>query len=263
MTVGSLSRFQHDFARALLAESGAPISLSAIAAQPGFAVYRNTVMKGCVDALQGNFPAVTRLVGEEWMRAAAAIYARAHPPSDPRLMLYGDGFADFLETFEPARELPYLPGVARLDYGWCEAHIARDEIALSGAALAALAPETLASTMLRPHPAARWSWFEDGPIATIWNANRSSDDADADLSHIEWRGDGVLITRPIGQVKQVLVDRAVCVFLDACRAGATVEQAAAATLAADAHVDLAKLMALLIEAGAFAAPPTRTEEVES
>ena len=33
--------------------------------QPAFAVYRNTVMKACIDALQANYPAVTRLVSEE------------------------------------------------------------------------------------------------------------------------------------------------------------------------------------------------------
>jgi hypothetical protein len=259
MVAGALSRFQHDFVHVLFAETGATSSVSAIAAQPGFAVYRNTVTKSCVDALQANFPAVTRLVGEEWMRAAAAIYVRAYPPRDPRLVIYGDTFGDFLETFEPARELPYLPGVARLDRYWREAHVARDETTLAGAALAGLAPEALARTILRPHPAARWAWFDCDPIATIWSANRSSDEASADLSDLEWCGDGVLITRPAGQVLHVLVDRAVCVFLDACRAGAAVVQAAAASLAADTRVDFTKLMALLIEAGAFSALTTWKE----
>ena len=263
MISGPLSRFQSDFARALFEGPGATSSVSAIAAQPGFAVYRNTVTKGCVDALQANFPAVTRLVGEEWMRAAAAIYVRAHPPRDPRLMLYGDGYADFLDTFEHARELPYLPGVARLDYAWCQAHVARDDTTLAGSALTALAPDALARAVLRPHPAACWVWFDSDPIATIWSANRASDDANVDLSDIEWRGDGVLITRPVGEVMHVLIDRAACVFLDACRAGGTVEQAAAASLAADPQVDFAKLMAVLIEAGAFAGLCTRTEEHQS
>jgi hypothetical protein len=34
------------------------------ARQPGFAVYRNTVLKGCIDALQANYPTVHALVGD-------------------------------------------------------------------------------------------------------------------------------------------------------------------------------------------------------
>jgi fatty-acyl-CoA synthase len=40
----------------------------------------NTVMKGCVDALQANYPTIERLVGEEWFRAAAACHARKISP---------------------------------------------------------------------------------------------------------------------------------------------------------------------------------------
>jgi membrane-bound lytic murein transglycosylase B len=57
-------------------------TVASLARRPGFAVLRNTVRKACVDALQANFPAVTRLVGDEWMRAAAARFA-VEPPSDP------------------------------------------------------------------------------------------------------------------------------------------------------------------------------------
>ena len=84
VTRGSLRRFQDDFARALLepeVDADAESAVAALARQPGFAVYRNTVLKGCIDALQANYPAVARLVGEEWFRAAAAIYARANLPA--------------------------------------------------------------------------------------------------------------------------------------------------------------------------------------
>lgn len=63
---GTLARFQDDFVQSLLApQSDMPSTLRTLTLQPGFAVYRNTVMKGCIDALQANFPAVLRPVGEE------------------------------------------------------------------------------------------------------------------------------------------------------------------------------------------------------
>ncbi len=128
---GPLQRFQDEFARALLVEdcaaAGIAPEIARLAAQPAFAVYRNTVMKGCIDALQANYPSIARLVGEEWFRAAAALYARSNLPRHPTLADYGADFVGFLAAFAPAADLPYLPGVARLDRFWTEAHTAHDE----------------------------------------------------------------------------------------------------------------------------------------
>jgi len=97
----ALTRFQDGFTQALLApvaddDAGLTPEIAALARQPGFAVYRNTVMKGCIDALQANYPSVARLVGEEWFRAAATMFARERLPAQATLMYYGDAFAEFL-----------------------------------------------------------------------------------------------------------------------------------------------------------------------
>jgi Putative DNA-binding domain len=250
---GRLLRFQDEFARALLAEdstaAGFDPEIARLAAQPAFAVYRNTVMKGCIDALQANYPSIARLVGDEWFRAAAAIYARANLPRHPTLADYGADFADFLAAFAPAAELSYLPGVARLDRFWTEAHTARDEAPLDAAAVARLAPEALARTVLRPHASARWAWFDAPPIVTIWRRNRYPEEADD--RELEWRGEGVLIVRPGGAVEHVELDAGTCSFLDSCAARRTLAGAAAAALAVSAETDLVRLMAQLLQAGAF------------
>lgn len=255
-----LQSFQDDFADALMAPADVvPHSpqIAALARQPGFAVYRNTVMTGCIDALQANYPAVARLVGEEWFRAAAAIYSRAHLPLHPSLLDHGRGFAEFLAGFEPARELAYLADVARLDRCWTEAHIAADAAPVAAAAVARLTTDELAAAVLQPHPAARWAWFAEAPIMTIWARNRSSTsamgdgDADNDAPEIAWHGEGALITRPLAQVEWVGMTAAGCAFLDACAHGATVAAAAAAALEIDPHADLAQLMAITLRAGTF------------
>jgi hypothetical protein len=262
-TPGTLARFQDGFVAALLAPGRAPApEIAALAAQPAFAVYRNTVMKGCIDALQANYPAVARLTGEEWFRAAAAIYMREAPPSAPMLLDYGAGFAEFLTRFEPAAEMPYLPGVARLDRLWSEAHGAAGEDALDPALVASLAPAALAATVLRPHAAARWAWFADAPIYAIWSRNRARDASDAEL---EWRAEGALLVRPRDAVEWAALDAAGCAFLDVCAAGGPLAAAAAAALEAQGDTDLARLMSILLAAGAFSGmsrldEPTCTEE---
>jgi hypothetical protein len=254
----ALRRFQDEFARALAgAEAAFSPAIARLAAQPAFVVYRNTVMKGCIDALQANYPSVARLVGEEWFRAAAAIYAQANLPRHPTLLDYGADLADFLATFAPAAELPYLAGVARLDRFWTEAHVAPDEAPVDAAAVARLSPGELARTVLRPHASARWAWFDSEPIATIWRRNRYPDGADD--GELEWHGEGVLIVRPEAAVAHAEIDAATCAFLDACAAGLILADAAAAALAVRAEADLARLMAALLDAGAFGALQVQEE----
>ncbi len=245
----ALANFQDGFARALLDTTyPARADIAELMAQPAFAVYRNTVMKGCIDALQANYPAVTRLVGEEWMRAAAAVYVRESLPQQPMLLQYGAGFAAFLARFEPAANLPYLPGVAQLDRYWTETHVASDEPLLDGTAIALHAASNCSRVRLQPHAAARWAWFDDAPIYTIWSRNRSDHPADTDL---DWRPEGALLTRPRDTVQWVALDHTGCVFLDACAAGGTIADAAQAVIDEQGNVDLVRLTTTLLEAGAF------------
>ncbi len=240
----ALHAFQHAFAHALR-HGGHD---GPLARQRGFAVYRNTVMKGCIDGLHANYPAVARLVGDDWFRAAAAEYVRAHPPHDVRLMLYGEDFGPFLARFAPAAELPYLPDVARLDRSWSEAHVAADAPALQPADLASLPEQALSALTLTPHPAARWHWFDDAPIHTLWSSNRQGEPMPPDLA---WRGEGALLTRPHGAVQDEPISRATCAFLDACAAHQRLPQAIGAALNAEPATDVSALLAQLMTAGAL------------
>jgi hypothetical protein len=249
---GALGAFQDDFRAALYGAVPRHAQVAALAQQAGFAVYRNTVIKAGIDALEANFPTVTRLVGRDWLRAAAAIHVHETPPADARLLYYGAGFAAFLEHFEPARALPYLADVARLDRSWIEVHAALDQTSLAATALAGLAPEQWAGLVLHPLAAARWHWFEAQPAYTIWRINREARDMPPDLP---WIGEGALLLRTHDQVNWRGLDAGACAFLDACAAGQCVEDAAQAALHAQPECDLARLLADLLGAGVFAAAP--------
>lgn len=252
--MSGLAAFQEQFARALLdAEAPPGDAVRALCVQPGIAVYRNTVFKACIDALQASYPGVARLVGEEWFRAAAAEFVRANPPRVPMLHEYGEEFPAFVAGLESARELPYLYAVARLDWLWAQCHAARGGEALGAARIAALATADLGDLRLRPHAAARWAWFDEVPARTIWSRNRIADAGEA--RDMLWRGEGVLLTRPAAAVEWRALERAECRFLDACAEGRMLSEAAAAALQGDPTVDLSAAMARFLDAGAFAAEP--------
>lgn len=246
----SLSHFQDAFAGALYGADANHPSIASLIAQPGFSVYRNNVVKSCIDALQANFPTVEQLVGTDWFRAAAAIYVRRSPPSDPRLLLYGGTFAEFIETFEPAQALPYLANVARLDRLWTDVHTARDEAGIDVTSMASLAPEQLGQMTLPLRASVRWQWFAGQPAYTIWRCNRETIDTPGQL---DWSGEGALLTRPAGAVMWQPLGPGGCAFLDACAASKTLDEAAHNALDAQPSLDFTQLLGDLITAGVFAA----------
>ena len=268
--MSALAEYQQAFGAALFTHAGQdatsdadaaavqmPAWLARLEAQPGFAVHRNTVMKGCVDALEANFPAVARLVGPEWMQAASAVFARGELPGGPMLLDYGATFPAFLSAFEPAAGLPWLPAVAALDQAWTESHAAADAPVLRADALHAIEPALLLEGRLRLHPAARWRWCADAPASALWSRNRvdagdmQQQDAAAEDARIEWRPEGTLLTRPFEAVLHRWIDGPAIAFLDACDTGCTLGDAALAAMEADPAVDMATLIGVLIGAGTF------------
>ena len=239
--VDSLAAFQRCFAASLLAEPDT-VALDAVAAQPGFAVYRNTVMRGALDALAANFPTVLQLVGVEWFERAATDFARSHLPREGSLAAYGKDFADVIESLATADGLPYLAGVARLDRAWTEAHLAADAPVLAAASVAGLSPQALLEAVLVPHPSARWMSFAALPAFTIWRRHRESLPLEDDMV---WQDESGLVVRPSGEVVWLAIDASAAAFLSACAQRLSFAEAADRT---DGAVGC---LPTLVAAGAF------------
>ncbi|WP_374570551.1 putative DNA-binding domain-containing protein [Phenylobacterium sp.] len=251
--MSELAKFQDAFAKALRGDDALPGQRDVAAVAAGLRVYRNTTFKGMVDALAANFPTVRRLVGEDWFADCARLYAASSPPAIPPLLAYGEDFPSFLARFPSAAELAYLPDVALLDRLWSETHAAADGVALDGEAASTLGPERLFGLRLGLHPAARFAWSQT-PAATIWRLNRPPAEPTGEELQIEWRGEGMLLTRPHGEVLSMVLDRPAFEFLDAVDQGAPLGEAAQIALSVDPAFDLGARFAEFISHGAFARP---------
>ena len=245
--MAELLDFQDAFVAAL-AEGPSALSpwLTPGEGQAGLAVYRNTIAKGCVDALAANFPTVLSMVGEDWFRAAAALFAREAPPTRAALLDYGEAFPAWLERFPPADDTPYLAGIAHLDRLWSEALFAAEAPVLTAEALAALPPEALAETRLRLHPSVRFAAFDAG-LPSLWSAARAGDET-LELSD---EPEALLCVRVNGTILHRVVGEAEIEFLRACREGQTTAEAAERVLTTHPAADLAALFAGLIADAAF------------
>jgi hypothetical protein len=78
---------------------------------------------------------------------------------------------------------------------------------------------------------------------------------------MEWVGEGVLVTRPLGAVQVEAFGRAGAALLDACWSGLSIEGAVQCALEAQSDADLAALVRQLLQAGAFSGlQPITTKE---
>lgn len=213
---------------------------------PGLAVYRNTIAKGCVDALAENFPTVRALTSDEWFGGVALLFSRESPPGHAALHDYGATFPAWLERFAPARELPYLAGLAHLDRLWIEALFAAEAPHLDATALSTLSPDVLASARLTPHPSFRLASFDAG-LPGLWLAARAGDDA-LELSEA---AQNLMHVRRGGVVASRMLDDAETEFLRAVRSGAPLGEAAERAANAKPDAPIATLFAALIADGVF------------
>lgn len=213
-----------------------------------YGIYRNNVVVSLVEALMDAFPAVLRIVGEEFFRGAAGVYVRADPPTSPILLEYGSGFADFLAGFEPAVLLPYLADVARLETAYVRAHHAADEEVMDATILQSLTPDQLTQARLVPH-ASTQVVRSAYPIHTIWHLNAAADNDPT--GPITEGAQDVLVCRPVFDVETHTLPAGAAAFLSALAEDASLAVAVDEANRDNPAFDLAKTLTCLLETGAL------------
>jgi hypothetical protein len=244
---------QDTFARALLwRDEAVPPSVRGPSSTPPnrrFTVYRNNVFASLTACLAARFPAVARLVGAEFFAAAARVFIDRAPPSSPALFEYGEEFAAFLQTFEPARSLPYLPDVARLEWHIAAAYHAADARPVGASALQRLG-EDAPDARIDLHPSCT-ALLSRYPVYSIWHTNTRDEVVrriDADSG-----GEAVLIVRPQFDVSVVRLDATgAYAFITALKAGHSLELSAEVALEVDGRFNLGAVLAELFRCGAVA-----------
>ena len=213
-----------------------------------FQVYRNNFIVLNGDALADMFPVVKRLVGEEAFRMLATAYVRQHPPKDRTLLLYGDLFADFLDSIPELSGLPYLSDVARLEFAWTAAYHAADALPLQPDQLQDLSEEAFAKLQLRAHPSLQLL-ASDFPIYRIWSVNQS-DDQD-ELISLDEGGCRLIVIRPDNEVQVRVVPVGEFEFVKRLLASATIGEAFEETIQTDPEFDLGRFFSRHLFDGTF------------
>lgn len=224
-----------------------------------FAINRNNVFSSLIGALEARFPVCRRLVGGSFFKGLAQEYVRRSPPASPVLSEYGSTFPDFASGFEPARELPYLPDVARLELDVGRACDAADAAPLQLQVLLSMAPDILIGSKLLLHPsmALRSSAH---PIVSIWRTNSFDDDVDFIDATV---AEDALVLRPYWNVEVHSLPAGGFHFIRSLAVGETLASASAEAQVRDLHFDLAACVRLLIRSGAIVAIEPSSTAIDS
>ncbi|MBF9035548.1 DUF2063 domain-containing protein [Rhodobacterales bacterium HKCCE2091] len=241
---------QAEFHAALIdAERPAPAGLVNPFGGPAgkrFDVYRNNHAVSLTEALGEGFPVIRKLVGEEFFRAMAGVFLRAHPPDDPRLMLWGGRLPGFLRSFPPVAHLPYLPDIALLELGLRQSYHAADTEPLR---LSGLDPEAVLQLRPRMAPASLVvrSAF---PILDIWRANREPGAPKPGRA-----AQDVLVTRPDFDPAPHLLPEGGIAFARHLKGRTTLAEAMAGTMAEVPGADVSALLTLFVQTSALTLDP--------
>lgn len=224
----SLRELQRRFAAAML-EPTPPADI-------GLATYRATVFANWRNALGATFVVVRELTGAAFFAAAVDAFAHAHPSRGGDLNVYGDAFPDFLATYPPAQDLPYLADVARLEWAMDEAQRAADAPGSVADLIAAVAAADGATLRFALDPSCRLL-RSPHPVLRIWRAHQPGGEPLEDIA-LAGADDRLLVRREDGQVTVERVAAGEHAWLAALYAGATLAAALDAALAVDAAFDL-------------------------
>jgi hypothetical protein len=199
-----------------------------------FNIYRNNVFVSLTEALVTRFPVCHALVGNEFFRAMARVFIELSPPRSPVLITYGDDFGDFIDTFPPARPVPYLGDVTRLEAERTIAYHAADASPMKVDELASFARCHWERTRVDLHPSIRIV-TSPYPIVSIWEAHaRPSHQSAIDGSTAE----DALVARPDLDVEVHRLPPGAATFLSMLLKNATFRAAADEAARADPRFDL-------------------------
>ena len=212
-----LGRVQGDFQEYLLRGGAAieahVIGTARVPVATRLGIYGGAYRSRLAEALESNFPALARLLGETDFASLAAEYVRAHDSPFFSIRYYGDALAQFLATHEDYVAAPVLAELARWEWAMTTAFDAADAAPIGHESLARLPPQQWAQVRFAWHPSVQrltLSWN----VAQLWQA--LTDEAERPAAALAatpvewllWRQDLTTYFRSLPQPEAAVLDAA-------------------------------------------------------
>lgn len=171
--MSSLHELQQEFARALQAENNHFLhsihASNKLSAQQHFNIYEHSVTGARQKTLKEIFSVCCKLVGEEFFIGMINIYISQTKSTSYDIGEFGENFPDFIATFTPAKSLPYLSDVTRLEWAWHKIYSAPDNSDFDFQKLTSASENIIFSP-----PIGSYLIASPYPIHRIWETNQDN-----------------------------------------------------------------------------------------
>lgn len=204
-------------------------------------VYRNNIVGSLTDVMLASFPVIEKLVGKDFLEKMARSFILRNPPQQGCLMFYGEGFAEFIATFEPARTLPYLPDVARFELALNRAYYAVDDRPLRAETLGDIPPSALVETRLALRDSVQFL-RSDYPLTAIQDFCHADAQEQAGSLNLDQGDEALMIYRPALETRVVSLAGDEDFMLRAMAGGAVLGRALEETLGRFEQFDVQKFL---------------------
>ena len=164
--MSALARVQREFQDYLLSGDTAVearvVGTPRVPVATRLGIYAAAYRSRLAEALESNYPALAKLLGEADFAALAADYIAAHDSPYFSIRYYGDALARFLATREDYAAAPVLAELAQWEWAMTAVFDAADVPPLSAGGLARIPPMQWARLRFRWHPSVQ-------RLALCWN----------------------------------------------------------------------------------------------
>jgi len=236
----SLRSLQTDFLDALL---GGELS------EGRMRLYQSNVQANFVDSLHSSYPAIWRLVGEDYFRQAAREFQRSVPSRSGDLLHVGRAFPEYLAALHRDDQYRYLGDVARLEWLCQEALLAAEYAPMDVERLRAVAPSAYDGLRFELHPTLRLH-HSPYPALRIWEANAVSE-AEPEVIDLGGGSDCLALLRQRLKLTFHRLSRGEFAFLEAVARGAEFAAAIASAGAYEEEFDAGAALRRFVAAEAI------------
>jgi hypothetical protein len=245
--MNALRKLQLDFAGAIIEQiqEGVYENIMALGIDAGrrLQIYRNNFYIGLTEALGAVYPVIQRLVGDDFFNFMAKDYIRLHPSRSGNLHDFGAQVATFIVDFTPAKDLLYLPDVARLEWAYHRVFHAAPSSGLDLGKLQQVQEKHYADLTFTFNPAGELV-ASNYPILRIWQANQVGENRDehrisnSGVINLNEGADRLLVIRRGLDIELQTLSPGEYAFLKALARGQTLSAACELAVHSDPQCDI-------------------------
>lgn len=171
----ALYDLQKKFANSLKSDDAQVLSYiccsDQLSASQHIGIYQNSIFAAKQKVLQEIYPVCKKLVGDEFFIAMINNYIPQAISQSPDLGDYGLDFPKFVAKFKPAKSLPYLSDVTRLEVAWHQTNSAAEPTGFDFQKLSEYCTDPREKTIFQLSPGSTLI-TSPYPIHRIWEVNQ-------------------------------------------------------------------------------------------